>query len=79
MQNKNTLFVPVLSLGRNQMLAERRGAKAAGKETMISISFQWTLTAGQILSLAVVSLCVVSWRGRNQLLQESCAASEAQG
>lgn len=56
-QNKNTLFVPVHSLNRNQVVAERHRAKVAGRQAMIvGISFQWPLTTEQMLTLAVVSL-----------------------
>jgi len=73
MQNKNTLFVLVHSLNGSQVLAERHAAKVGGREAML-ISFQWTLTIQQILSLADV----VSWTRRNQQLQGSCSAHEAQ-
>lgn len=72
-------FVPVHSLNRNQVVAEASRAKVTGREAMITgISFWWTLTVEQILSLAVVRLNIVPWRSRNGQLQESCSAPEAQ-
>lgn len=73
------LFVPVHSLSRNQVLAEGHVAKVAGRKGMIiGINYQWTLAIEQILSLAVVSLYVVSSRSRSQQLQGSCSSPEAQ-